>query len=68
VICLDKCLLLKSDLDDIGALGVGNSGDDNRALGDHRGRGLGHNILCNKTVVNIVDSVHSDRTGNLSPP
>ncbi len=68
MICLGKLLLLKSDLDDLGAPGVGNSDDDNGALGDHGDGGLGHNILCNETVVDVVDSAHSDHTGTLSPP
>ncbi len=63
-ICLNKELLLKLDSDVGGAPGIGNSGENNRASGDHGGRDLGHNIMCNKTVADVVDSVHSSRTGD----
>ncbi len=69
---LNKWLSLNLDLDDGGAPGVGKSGNDDGAPGDHGGGGLDHNILCNKTTVDVVDLVHSDRTGDrtgtLSPP
>ncbi len=64
-ICLNQWLLLKSDSDVGGTLGIVNSGDNNGVSRDHGGGNLGSNILCNKTVVNIVDSVHLDCTGDL---
>ncbi len=59
---------VKLDPEDIGALEVRNSGDDDKAFEDHGGGILVHNKLCNKTVIDIIDSVHSEGTRTLSSP
>ncbi len=69
---LNQWLSSKLDSDVGGMLEIANSGDINGASWDKGGSNLGSNLLCNKTVVDIVDLVHPDFTGNLtgtlSPP